>query len=428
MGAGVGCRTQVTASRDSVGLMSGRGGGFGRLGTATGSTGAAAPRRSGGGGGGWRGFGGAAGPIEKLPKERRDKTLRRMLGFFPPYRAQIAVVLVTIVAHQPARPGQPVPAQAAHRRRDPRAELALLTLYVGLMIILPIVSGLIGVGQSYLNNVIGQRVMQDLRNALYTHLQRCRCASSPRRGPARSRAGWPTTSAASRPSSPTRRRHHVATSVAVITIVAMFLIDWRLTLLSLGLLPFFMYLTYRVGKVPRDLAARRRSRWPTSRPSPRRRCQRQRHPADQDVRPAAGGGRALPRANAKLAALQIRQAMVGRWFFMIVGTVFSITPALVYWLAGYLAITERPVGADDRRHRRLHDAPDRGSSSRSGQLLNVQVEVQGALALFDRIFEYLDLTRRDRGRARRRDARADRRPRPHPLPPRLLPLPPVRDR
>ena len=95
-------------------------------------------------------------------------------------------------------------------------------------------------------------------------------------------------------------------------------------------------------------------------------------------------------ANAKLAKLQIQQSMVGRWFFMIVGTVFSITPAFVYFLAGWLAIQGDPT------------APTIGDivafttlQSRLffplGQLLNVQVEVQGALALFDRIFEYLDL-------------------------------------
>jgi ATP-binding cassette subfamily B protein len=95
-------------------------------------------------------------------------------------------------------------------------------------------------------------------------------------------------------------------------------------------------------------------------------------------------------ANSRLAKLQIQQSMVGRWFFMIVGTVFSITPAFVYWLAGWLAINGDPT------------APTIGDivafttlQSRLffplGQLLNVQVEVQGALALFDRIFEYLDL-------------------------------------
>ena len=94
--------------------------------------------------------------------------------------------------------------------------------------------------------------------------------------------------------------------------------------------------------------------------------------------------------NRRLATLQIRQAMVGRWFFMIIGTIFSITPAFVYWLAGYLAIQNDPA------------APTIGDivafttlQSRLffplGQLLNVQVEIQGALALFDRIFEYLEL-------------------------------------
>ena len=156
------------------------------------------------------------------------------------------------------------------------------------------------------------------------------------------------------------------------------------------MLPLFMWLTYRVGKVRRRLAA-----------------QTQASLADitaitEETVSVSGilltktfgqQQAAIDRyrdANAKLAALQIRQSMVGRWFFMIVGTVFSITPALVYFLAGYLAIT----GAQS--------APTIGDivafttlQSRLffplGQLLNVQVEAQGALALFDRIFEYLDL-------------------------------------
>ena len=114
------------------------------------------------------------------------------------------------------------------------------------------------------------------------------------------------------------------------------------------------------------------------------------HPAGEDVRPAGRVDHPVPDLNARLAALQIRQAMVGRWFFMIIGTIFSITPAFVYWLAGYLTIQGDP------------SAPTIGDivafttlQSRLffplGQLLNVQVEIQGALALFDRIFEYLEM-------------------------------------
>ena len=174
------------------------------------------------------------------------------------------------------------------------------------------------------------------------------------------------------------------------TVVAMVLIDWRLTFLSLAMLPLFMWLTYRVGKVRRRLAGLTQSSLADI-------------TAITEETVSVSGilltktfgqqQAAIDRyraANSKLAALQIRQSMVGRWFFMIVGTVFSITPALVYWLAGYLAIT----GAQS--------APTIGDivafttlQSRLffplGQLLNVQVEVQGALALFDRIFEYIDL-------------------------------------
>ena len=62
--------------------------------------------------------------------------------------------------------------------------------------------------------------------------------------------------------------------------------------------------------------------------------------------------------NTELARLQIRQAMVGRWFFMIIGTIFSIMPAFVYWLAGTMAANGSPERADGRRHRRVHDAPE----------------------------------------------------------------------
>ena len=109
----------------------------------------------------------------------------------------------------------------------------------------------------------------------------------------------------------------------------MILLDWRLTALSLGLLPFFMYLTYRVGKVRRDVST-----------------ETQKSPAEmsaltEETLSVSGillsktfgqqeaSNRRFRGLNATLAALQIRQAMVGRWFFMIIGTIFSITPHFV---------------------------------------------------------------------------------------------------
>src|SRR4029078_9665062 len=113
----------------------------------------------------------------------------------------------------------------------------------------------IGVGQSYLNNLIGQRVMQDLRSALYTHLQRMplRFFTDSRTGEIQSRLANDVGGVQSVVTD-TARSVTSNFAIAISTIIARWLIDYRLTLLSLGLLPFFMYLTFRVGKVRREVS------------------------------------------------------------------------------------------------------------------------------------------------------------------------------
>jgi ATP-binding cassette subfamily B protein len=179
-------------------------------------------------------------------------------------------------------------------------------------------------------------------------------------------------------------------AIAVSTIIAMLIIDWRLTALSLGLTPFFMYLTFRVGKIRREVSGETQRSLAeitalTEETLSVSGMLLSKTFAQQDN--AVARFRAL---NRTLAGLQIRQAMVGRWFFMIIGTIFSITPAFVYWLAGFLAINHDPsaptigdIVAFTTLQSRLYFP--------LGQLLSVQVEIQGALALFDRIFEYLEM-------------------------------------
>ena len=259
------------------------------------------------------------------------------------------------------------------------------------MIVLPIVTGLIGVGQAYLNNLIGQNVMQDLRGALYAHLQRMplRFFTETRTGEIQSRlandVGGVQSVVTDTASSVTSN-----VAVAISTVVAMLLIDWRLTVLSLGMLPFFMYLTFRVGKVRREVSTETQKSLAEMSALTEETLSVSGILLSKTFGQQANSIKRFRGLNAKLAALQIRQAMVGRWFFMIIGTIFSITPAFVYWLAGYLVIQGDPT------------APTIGDivafttlQSRLffplGQLLNVQVEIQGALALFDRIFEYLEM-------------------------------------
>ncbi|HEY7828102.1 MAG TPA: ABC transporter ATP-binding protein, partial [Candidatus Limnocylindrales bacterium] len=336
-------------------------------------------------------FRGQAEPPARLSPEQRDRTVRRIAVFFAPYKAQVAVVTGAILLTSLLGIVNPLLLQRLIDDAIPNQDLFKLNLYVGLMIVIPIVSGLIGVGQAYLNNRVGQSVMQDLRNALYAHLQRLplRFFAETRTGEIQSRLANDvggiqavvTDTAANLTS-------NVATAVS--TLIAMVLIDWRLTLLSVGILPFFLYLTFRVGKVRRTVSAETQKSMADL------------SAATEETLSVSGillsktfGQQAAAIArynglNRKLAVLQIRQAMVGRWFFMIIGTIFSITPAFVYWLAGILTINHDP------------SAPTIGEivafttlQSRLffplGALLNVQVEIQGSLALFDRIFEYLDL-------------------------------------
>jgi ATP-binding cassette subfamily B protein len=377
-------QARVQVVHATVGAMSFTGGGARAI--ARGSTGS--------GQGSGRGPGRLAPPSNDfvpVPKERRARTVRRIVAFFGPYRLQVAVVVVAILATSLLGLINPYLLKLLIDDVIVGGQYDKLNLYVGLMIVVPIISGLIGLGQTYLNNIIGQSVMQDLRNALYVHLQRLplRFFTSTRTGEIQSRLA---NDVGGVQAVVTDTASAITSNVAVVasTVVAMFLIDWRLTLLSLGMTPFFMYLTYRVGKVRREVSTETQQRLAEM------------TAVTEETLSVSGillgktfgaQQRSIERfrtLNLSLAKLQIRQAMVGRWFFMIIGTIFSITPAFVYWLAGTLAANGDP------------SAPTAGDivafttlQSRlffpMGQLLNVQVEIQGSLALFDRIFEYLDL-------------------------------------
>jgi ATP-binding cassette subfamily B protein len=329
-----------------------------------------------------------------LPAEERRRitgqTVRRVLGFFRPYRLRVALTVVAIVVVAVIGLVNPYLLKLIIDEAIPNRDLPRLYFYVGLMIALPIVSGLIGVGQTYLNTLIGQHVMRDLRDALYGHLQRMplRFFTSTRTGEIQARLSSDVAGVQQVVTdTATSIVSNLATSIS--TVVAMYFISWQLTLISLGLLPFFLIATYRVGTIRRDINS-----------------ETQETVADMTSlveETLSVSGMLLTKAfgrqareterfrnvNGRLTELQIRQQMVGRWFFMIIGTFFSITPAVVYWYAGTQIIggnTALSIGdivAFTTLQSRLFFP--------LGQMLNVQVEIQGAFALFDRIFEYLDL-------------------------------------
>ncbi len=344
-----------------------------------------------GGGGGRMGGGAAGADFTPIPKERRGRTLRRIVAFFEPYWIQVVIVLSAILATSLIGLINPLLLGLLIDQVIVGQQYQNLNLYVGLMIVLPIVTGLIGVGQSYLNNVIGQSVMQDLRGALYAHLQSMplRFFTETRTGEIQSRLandiGGVQAVVTDTASSITSNL-----AIAISTIIAMVLLDWRLALMSLAITPFFLYLTYRVGKVRREVSTETQQSLAELTATTEETLSVSGILLSKTFGQQANSIEKFRGLNKRLSGLQIRQAMVGRWFFMIIGSIFSIMPAFVYWVAGTLAANGSP------------DAPSAGTivafttlQSRLffplGQLLSIQVEIQGSLALFDRIFEYLEM-------------------------------------
>ena len=315
---------------------------------------------------------------------------RRIAALFRPYVWRVAGAIGAILLTAGLGVVNPYLLQVVIDDAIPDRNLNLLYLLVALMIALPIVSGLIGVGQSYLNNTVGQSVMRDLRVRLYSHLQRqsLRFFTATRTGEIQSRISNDVNGVQQ---VVTNTASSVVSNIATVasTLVIMFIIDVRLTLLSLVLTPVFSIITRRVGKMRREIST-----------------QTQKRLADmtattQETLSVSGVlltktfGRQgeeierFARQNDDIADLQVRQQMIGRWFFMLIGTAFSIMPALIYLVAGRAIINGDPnltigaIVAFTTLQSRLFMP--------LGQLFNVQVEIQSAMAMFDRIFEYLDL-------------------------------------
>ena len=349
--------------------------------------------RRGGGGGGGRGFWGG-GPEPDLTRRPGSEgpTLRRIAGFFSPYRGRLAFISVLILVTVSVGVVNPILIKFVLDNLLPGGEqdLGLLYIQVSLMIVLPIITSAIGVWQSYLSNVVGQRVMNDLRLALYRHLQwmPLRFFTETRTGEIQSRIANDVGGVQSVVTDTAASLLSNFATVAT-TVIAMWILDWRLTVLSLALMPVFAYITYRVGKVRREVSTL------TQRSMAEMSAITEESLSVSGILLSKTFGQQeasierFASESRRLGDLQIRGQMIGRWFFALIGTFFSIMPAFVYLVAGVLIIggdqtvSIGTIVAFTTLQSRLFFP--------LGQLLNVQVEIQGALALFDRIFEYLEM-------------------------------------
>ena len=340
-----------------------------------------------------RGGGGGRGSKPKLrPEDIPDRpvSLRRIGRLFIPYRLRLSALLSLIVVGSILSVASPFLLREAVDKGIVGHDLKLLSWLVAGMIALAIVNGVISVAQTWISNQVGQRVMHDLRAAVYAHLQRMSLAffTRTRSGEVQARIAYDiggiddvvTSTATSTVST-------VATVAATVT--AMFALSWQLTLFSLILLPFFVWLTRRVGNERRRIQSVRQGRL-----------------ADMSTLVeeslSVSGillGKTMGRSgeltsrftgeSSELADLEVRARMAGRWRMASVQMSFAIMPAAVYWFAGYTSvhggavISIGTVVAFTTLQTRLLFPMQ--------QLLSVGLEVQTSLALFGRIFEYLDL-------------------------------------
>src|SRR5215218_6793085 len=327
-------------------------------------------------------------PADKAQLERSPVRWGRVAGLFRPYRWQLAVVVALIVASSTVALATPFLIRLLIDDAIPAQDVPLLLWAVGGMLAVTVVTAVFGVVQTWLSTTVGQRVMHGLRTAVFTHLQRQSLGFFTRTkgGEVQSRLMNDIGGMQSVVTSTATSAASNATTV-IGTAVAMAALSWRLSLLSLVVLPPAIWLTRRVARMRRTITA-----------------QRQRHLADLHSQveeglsvsgvllgKTLGAGPAQSRrftgTSDDLVALEVRSQLAGRWRMATMSIVFAGIPALIYLAAGLPATSGGMTIGTLVAFTALQGNLFRPLMS----LLDIGVSLTASMALFSRVFEYLDL-------------------------------------
>ncbi|ONK16012.1 ABC transporter ATP-binding protein [Streptomyces sp. MP131-18] len=317
-------------------------------------------------------------------------SIRRILRLFHPYRGRLAIVGLLVGASSLVAVATPFLLREIIDVALPERRTGLLALLALGMILTAVTSSVFGVLQTLISTTVGQQVMHDLRTAVYARLQQMPLAffTRTRTGEVQSRIADDIGGMQATVTSTATSLVSNLTAV-VATVVAMLALDWRLTLVSLALLPCFVWIARRVGRERRRITT-----------------QRQRQMAAMAAMVteslSVSGillGRTMGRAEAltrdfaaesqKLVGLEIRASMAGRWRMATIGMIMAAIPALLYWSAGVMF----QLGGSPPSIGTLvaFVTLQQGLLRPAVSLLSTGVDIQASLALFQRIFEYLDL-------------------------------------
>ncbi|MEH3075137.1 MAG: ABC transporter ATP-binding protein [Quadrisphaera sp.] len=327
-------------------------------------------------------------PADREQLRRSPVSLRRIASLFGPHRWQVALVVVLIVASSVVSLASPFLVRAVIDDALPHADVRLLVLAVAGMVAVAAVTSLLGVVQTWISTGVGQQVMHRLRTSVFTHLQRQSMDFF-----TRTRGGEIT----SRLTNDIGGMQSVVTSTAtslasnattvVGTAVAMAALSWRLSLLTLVVLPPAVWLTRRVALLRRSITS-----------AQQRRLADLQHQVEESLSVSGalltktlGTGEVQAQrfaaTSAELVDLEVRASLAGRWRMATMNVVFATIPALIYLAAGLPVTSGGMTVGTLVAFTALQAAIFRPLMG----LLDVGVQLTASMALFSRVFEYLDL-------------------------------------
>ncbi|MFF8995671.1 ABC transporter ATP-binding protein [Streptomyces sp. NPDC014983] len=320
----------------------------------------------------------------------RPRQWRRILKLFRPYRGRLAIVGLLVGASSLVSVATPFLLKEILDVAIPRGRTGLLSLLALGMILSAVLSSVFGVLQTLISTTVGQRVMHDLRTAVYGRLQRMSLAffTRTRTGEVQSRIANDIGGMQATVTSTATSLVSNVTSV-VATIVAMVALDWRLTIVSLLLLPAFVWISRRVGNERKRITTERQKQMAAM-------------AATVTESLSVSGillGRTMGRTDSltgsfaqeseRLVDLEVRSNMAGRWRMAVITIVMAAMPAVIYWTAGLALQFGGPQVSLGTIVAFV--SLQQGLFRPAVSLLATGVQIQTSLALFQRIFEYLDL-------------------------------------
>ncbi len=327
-------------------------------------------------------------PRDRAQLAESPVSAQRVLAYFRPYRWQILVVVALIVASSLVSMASPFLLRIVIDDALPHQDVRLLLLAVGGMLAVTIITAAIGVQQTWISTRVGQAVMHRLRTDVFTHLQRQAMSffTRTRSGEVQSRI---TQDIAGMQSVVTSTAVSIASNLttSVATAVAMVALSWRLSLLSLLVLPPAIWTTRRVALARRAITAARQERLADLQAQVTEELSVSGALLSKTLGTAERGARTFTETSTDLVGLEVRSELAGRWRMATMSIVFAAIPALIYLAAGLPATRDGMTIGTIIAFTTLQSGIFRPIMG----LLNVGASWVASMALFSRVFGYLDL-------------------------------------